>query len=76
MPRASCGGEAAPHRDNLNAMKDLSRPRKPRPKDQGPRAYRVYRPPDRRRAGTMVVVARVVLAAVVLALAMAMMAQI
>jgi hypothetical protein len=67
---------AAPRRDNLSAMRDLSRPGKPRPKDQGPRTYRVYRPPDRRRAGTMVVVARVVLAAVVLALAMAMMAQI
>jgi ferric-dicitrate binding protein FerR (iron transport regulator) len=68
---------AAPHRDNLNAMKDLSRPGKPRPKDQGPRAYRVYRPPDRRRrAGTMVVVARVVVVAVLLALAVAMAAQI
>lgn len=57
-------------------MKDLSRPGKPRPKDQSPRAYRVYRPPSRRRAGTMVVVARVVLAAVVLALLVAMAAQI
>ena len=57
-------------------MKDLSRPGKPRPKDQGPRVYRVYRPPARRRAGTMVVIARVVLSAVVLALAVAMVAQI
>jgi len=56
-------------------MKDLSRPGKPRPKDQGSRVYRVYRPPARRRAGTMVVAARVVLAAVVLALVVAMMAQ-
>ena len=57
-------------------MKDFSRPGKPRPKDQGPRAYRVYRPPTRRRAGAMVVVARVVLVAVLLALAVAMAAQI
>jgi hypothetical protein len=57
-------------------MKDLSRPGQPRPKDQGPRAYPVYRPPSRRRTGPMVVAARVVLAAVVLALLVAMAAQI
>ena len=56
-------------------MKDLSRPGKPRPKDQNSRVYGVYRPPGRRRAGTIVVAARVVLASVVLALVVAMMAQ-
>jgi hypothetical protein len=57
-------------------MKDLSRPVNPRPKDQSPRVHRVYRPPARRRASTTVVVtARVVLAAVVLALVLALAAQ-
>jgi hypothetical protein len=56
-------------------MKDPSRPVNPRRKDQGPRVYRVYRPPVRRRASTTVVAARVVLAAVLLALVLALAAQ-
>jgi hypothetical protein len=58
-------------------MKDLSRPGKPRPKDQSSRVYSVYRPPARRRASTpMVVVARIVLAAVLLTLLAGLMVQI
>jgi hypothetical protein len=56
-------------------MKDPSRPVNPRRKDQGPRVYPVYRPPVRRRASTTAVAARVVLAAVLLALVLALAAQ-
>ena len=56
-------------------MKDPSRPVNPRRKDHSPRVYRVYRPPVRRRASTTVVAARVVLAAVLLALVLALAAQ-
>jgi hypothetical protein len=58
-------------------MRSISRPGRPQRKDQGPLVYRVYRPPTRHRPSTtMVVVARVVLAAVVLALVAGLMAQI
>jgi hypothetical protein len=56
-------------------MKDPSPPVNPRRKDQSPRVYRVYRPPVRRRASTTVLAARVVLAAVLLALVLALAAQ-
>jgi hypothetical protein len=56
-------------------MKAFSRPGNSRRKDQSPRVYRVYRPPVRRRAGTMLVAARVVLAVVALALVLALAAQ-
>jgi hypothetical protein len=56
-------------------MREASRPVNPARKDQSPRVSRVYRPPARRRATTTVVAARVVLAAVVLALVLALAAQ-
>jgi hypothetical protein len=56
-------------------MEEDSRPVNPRRKDQSPRVYRVYRPPVRRQASTTVVAARVVLAVVVLALVLALAAQ-
>jgi hypothetical protein len=58
-------------------MRSLFGSGRPQREDQSPRVYSVYRPPARRRASTpMVVVARIVLAAVVLTLLAGLMVQI